>query len=315
VTRVAVWSTFGQMAKELPALFPDEDVIIPADESDLDRVVDVEVVIGTNNGTRARPLLERARRVRWYHSVGAGVEDLVVLPYFRERGITLTNNSGAMDIPIAEHVIAMVLAAAKRLPTYHDQQLRREWKEHRQAELRGATLVVFGLGSIGAETARLGAALGMRVIGVRRSDVPVPGVERIVQPERLADVAAEADYLAVCAPLTSRTFGAVSREVIARMKPSAWLVNIARGAIVDEGALVEALREKRIGGAALDALVTEPLPADSPLWSFENVMITPHSSNSSPNVRPRTLALIRENLRRYKVGEPLLNVVDIEAGY
>jgi phosphoglycerate dehydrogenase-like enzyme len=315
VTRVAVWSTFGQMAKELPALLPDEDVVVPADESELDRVSEVEVVIGTNNGSRARLVLERAARVRWYHSVGAGVENLVVLPHFRERRITLTNNSGAMDIPIAEHVIAMVLAAAKRLYRYRDQQSRGEWKEHRQDEIRGATLVIFGLGSIGAEAARLGAALGMRVIGVRRSDVPVPGVERIVPPERLADVAAEADYLAVCAPLTSRTKGAVSRDVIARMKPSAWLVNIARGAIVDEPALVDALREKRIGGAALDALSTEPLPADSPLWSLENVMITPHSSHSSPNVRPRTVALIRENLRRYKVGEPLLNVVDIEAGY
>jgi phosphoglycerate dehydrogenase-like enzyme len=315
VTRVAVWSTFGQIAKELPSLLPDDEIVVPAGEAELDRVADVEVVIGTNNGTRARPVLERARHVRWYHSVGAGVENLVTLPYFRERRIMLTNNSGAMDIPIAEHVIAMVLAAAKRLYLYRDQQARREWNEHRQDEIRGATLVVFGLGSIGAETARLGAALGMRVIGVRRSSVPVPGVERIVPPEQFADVAREADYIAVCAPLTDRTRGAVSRDVINNMKPTAWLVNIARGQIIDDDALLDALREKRIGGAALDALAPEPLPADSPLWGFENVIVTPHSSNSSPNVRPRTIALIRENLRRYKVGEPLLNVVDIEAGY
>jgi phosphoglycerate dehydrogenase-like enzyme len=155
----------------------------------------------------------------------------------------------------------------------------------------------------------------MRVIGVRRSSVPVPGVERIVPPEQFADVAREADYIAVCAPLTDRTRGAVSRDVIKNMKPTAWLVNIARGQIIDDEALLDALRQKRIGGAALDALAPEPLPADSPLWGFENVIVTPHSSNSSPNVRPRTIALIRENLRRYKVGEPLLNVVDIEAGY
>lgn len=315
MTRVAVWSTFGQVAKELPALFPDDELVVPANESELDRVADVEVVIGTNSGNRARALLDRAQKVRWYHSVGAGVENLVTLPHFRERRIMLTNNSGAMDIPIAEHVLAMVLAAAKRLYLYRDQQRSHVWEEHRQDEIRGATLVVFGLGSIGAETARLGAAMGMRVIGVRRSTAPMPGVERIVPPEQLADVASEADYLAVCAPLTQRTRGAVSREVLARMKPSAWVVNIARGPIIDEAALIDALREKRIGGAALDALATEPLPADSPLWGFGNVMITPHSSNSSPNVRPRTVALIRENLRRYKVGEPLLNVVDIEAGY
>ena len=315
MTRVAIWSAFGQMAKELPSLLPDEDIVVPANESELDRAADVEVVIGTNNGVRAQAMLQRALGVRWYHSLGAGVERLVVLPEFRERQIVLTNNSGAMDIPIAEHVIALILAAAKRLHLYRDQQSRHEWAEHRQEELRGQTLVVFGLGSIGAETARLGAALGLRVIGVRRSSVPVPGVERIVRPEQLAEVAAEADYLAVCAPLTSRTRGAVSREVIARLKPTAWILNIARGPIIDEEALISALREHRIGGAALDALAVEPLPAESPLWAFDNVIITPHSSNSSPNVRPRSLALIRENLRRYKAGETLLNVVDLDAGY
>jgi phosphoglycerate dehydrogenase-like enzyme len=208
-----------------------------------------------------------------------------------------------------------MLAAAKRLYLYRDQQHESEWKEHQHEELRGATLVVFGLGSIGAEAARLAAALGMRVIGVRRSSTPVPGVERIVTPEQLGDAVAEADYLAVCAPLTNATRGAVSREVIARMKPSAWIVNIARGAIVDEAALAEALQAKLIGGAALDALTVEPLPRESPLWSLENVIITPHSSNSSPNVRQRTVALIQENLRRFKTGEPLLNVVNLEAGY
>ncbi len=303
------------MAKELPSLLPDEEVVVPANESELDLAADAEVVIGTNNGARAQILLRRALGVRWYHSIGAGVERLVVLPEFRERKIVLTNNSGAMDIPIAEHVIALILAAAKRLPLYRDQQSRHEWQEHRQDELRGQTLVVFGVGGIGAETARLGAALGLRVIGVRRSSAPVPGVERIVKPEQLSEVVAEADYLAVCAPLTPRTRGAVSREVIARLKPTAWIVNIARGPIIDEEALVGALREHRIGGAALDALAVEPLPAESPLWAFDNVIITPHSSNSSPNVRPRSLALVRENLRRYKAGQPLLNVVDLDAGY
>jgi phosphoglycerate dehydrogenase-like enzyme len=220
-----------------------------------------------------------------------------------------------MDIPIGEHVIAMLLAAAKRLYLYRDQQRASEWKHHEQQELRGATLVVFGLGSIGAEAARLAAALGMKVIGVRRSNTPVPGVERIVPPEQLGDAVAEADYLAVCAPLTPATRGAVSREVIARMKSTAWIVNIARGAIVDEVALAEALQTGLIGGAALDALTVEPLPRESPLWSLENVMITPHSSNSSPNVHERTVALITENVRRYKRGEALLNVVNLEAGY
>jgi phosphoglycerate dehydrogenase-like enzyme len=315
MTRVAVFSGFGSLSTDLPSLLPGEDVTLIKDESELEKAAESDVVLGTNNGTRVAALLRAAPKLRWYHSLGAGVEGLVTLPGFRERNIVLTNNSGAMDIPIAEHVMALVLAAAKRLNLYRDQQARSEWKSHGQQELRGSRLVVYGLGSIGAEAARLGAALGMRVVGVRRSNVPVPGVERIVPPERLAEVAADADYLAVCAPLTSLSRGAVSRAVIDGMKPTAWIINIARGPIVDEEALVDALRSRRIGGAALDALTVEPLPKANPLWSLDNVIITPHSSNSSPNVRTRTLALIQENLRRYKAGETLLNVVDLEAGY
>ncbi len=315
MTKIAVWSAFGGMAAELPKALPDDEVAVPKDESELAEVADAECAIGTNNGARVRKLLDAAPKLRWYHSVGAGVENLVGVTEFRERGITLTNNSGSYDIQIAEHALAFILAGAKRLHLYRDQQARQQWKEHQQDELRGATLVVYGLGSIGAEIGRLGSALGMRVIGVRRRVVLMPGVERIVPPELLKDVAAEADYLAIAAPLTPATKGAVSREVIGRMKKTAWIVNIARGAILDEDALVDALRHGRLGGAGLDAFSTEPLPADHPLWTLENVIISPHSSNSSPHVRERTLALFVENLRRFKAGEPLLNQVDLEAGY
>lgn len=315
MTKIAVWSPLSGMANELPKALADDDVVVPKDESELASAADAEVGIGTNNGARVRKLFAVAPKLRWYHSVGAGVENLVNVPEFRERGIVLTNNSGAYDIQIAEHALAFILAAAKRLHVYRDQQARRNWKEHRQDELRGSTLVVYGLGSIGAEIARLGSGLGMRVIGVRRRVEPVPGVDRIVPPELLDDVAAEADYLAIAAPLTRETRGAISRDVIARMKKTAWIVNIARGAIIDEEALVDALKSGRIGGAGLDTLTVEPLPVDHPLWAFENVMISPHSSNSSPRTRERTVALFVENLRRFKSGEELLNRVDFEAGY
>jgi len=315
MTRAALLSGFGDISKELTTLLAGDDLVVVPQGGDLSQVADVEIAFGTNNGARVRSFLDTAKQVRWYHSLGAGVENLVVLPQFRERGIVLTNNSGAMDIPIAEHVIGMLLAAAKRLYLYRDQQHRSEWKEHQHQELHGSTLVIFGIGSIGAEVARLAAAMGMHVIGVRRSSTPVPGVGRIMAPDQLGDAVAEADYLAVCAPLTHATRGAVSRAVIARMKPTAWIVNIARGAIIDEAALAEALEARLISGAALDALTVEPLPSDSPLWSMENVIMTPHSSNSSPNVRQRTVGLITENLRRYKAGEALLNVVNLEAGY
>jgi phosphoglycerate dehydrogenase-like enzyme len=315
VTKIAVWGSFGGMASDLPKHLTDDDVVVPKDESELAGAADAECAIGTNNGTRVRKLLDAAPKLRWYHSVGAGVEDLVGVRELRDRGIALTNNSGSYDIPIAEHALAFILAGAKGLHVYRDEQSRRSWKEHRQGELRGSTLVVYGIGSIGAEIARLGAALGMRVIGVRRRLEPIAGVERIVPPERLEEVAAEADYLAIAAPLTRATRGAISRDVIARMKETAWIVNIARGAIVDEEALVDALRAGKLGGAGLDVFSTEPLPADHALWTLENVMISPHSSGSSPRVRERTLALFTENLRRFKASEDLLNRVDFEAGY
>jgi len=315
VTEIVVWSGFRGMASELPKLLVEDHVAVPKDESELAAASEAEVAIGTNIGARVRKLLDAAPKLKWYHSVGAGVEDLVGVRELRDRDITLTNNSGSYDIQIAEHALAFILAAAKRLHVYRDQQAHRDWKEHSQAELRDATLVVYGIGSIGAEIARLGSALGMRVIGVRRRVESVPGVERIVPPELLDEVAAEADYLAVAAPLTPETRGAISKDVIGRMKKTAWIVNIARGAIVDESALADAIRAGRLGGAGLDAFTTEPLPADHALWTLENVMISPHSSNSSPKVRERTIALFVENLRRFKSGEELLNRVDFEAGY
>jgi phosphoglycerate dehydrogenase-like enzyme len=236
--------------------------------------------------------------------------------------VLLTNNSGAYDVPIAEQVIAMIFAAAKRLPEHLAAQGRREWqREVPHAEVRDATLVILGLGSIGGELARLAGGVGMRVIGVRRDPTrrnrsrAAPGVDRIVPPDRFVEVAREADYLAVTAALTPQTRGMVSAEVLRALRPTAWVINIARGPIVDEAALAAALQEKRIGGAALDVFETEPLPAASPLWSLENVILTPHVSNSSPMVRERSLALVAENVRRFKAGEPLLNVVDRAVGY
>jgi phosphoglycerate dehydrogenase-like enzyme len=315
VTTIAVWSAFITNARDVAASLPDDHVLVIENESDLSRVGDAEVVLSTGNGERARKLIAATPNLRWYHSVRVGVDDLVGLREFRDRGIVLTNNSGSYDIQIAEHVMAFILGAAKRLHVYRDQQARREWKEHRQQEVRDATVVVFGIGSIGSEVARLASGLGMRVIGIRRNQGAVPGVARIVPPERLADAAAEADYLVVAAPLTAATRGAVSGEVIARMKKTAWIVNIARGPIVDEDALARALAEERIGGAAIDAFSEEPLPAASPLWGLPNAVLTPHTSNSSPQLGARTLALFLENMRRYKAGEPLLNRVDLEAGY
>jgi len=315
VTNIVVWSAFSTSPETVRARFPEDRVVAITDEKELHAAADAEVAFSGNNPRRARQLLDATPKLRWYHTVSAGVDNLP-LPELAQRGIVLTNNSGSYDIQIAEHLLAFVFAASRQLHRYRDNQRAREWKEEQHRELRDATIVVYGMGSIGGEIARLAGAVGMRVIGVRRKAGPSePGVDRVVAADRLAEVVGEADYLAIAAPLTSATRGAISRDVISRMKPTAWIVNIARGAIVDEPAMIEALQANRIGGAALDVFTTEPLPKESPLWALENVMITPHHSGSSPRVGERTLALFAENLRRYKAGEPLINRVDFEVGY
>jgi phosphoglycerate dehydrogenase-like enzyme len=316
VTKIVFWSQWASTpASGVAEALPKDEILKISDENDLSPAADAEIAFCGTTSDRSRRLIVAAKKLRWFHTPSAGVDRFLEIPEFRERNIILTNNSGSYDIQIAEHVLAFIFAAGKQLHLYRDQQNQSVWKDKEQHELRGETVVVFGAGSIGGEVVRLASAVGMRVIAVRRSGGAVPGAARVVGPDALADVAAEADYLVVAAPLTPATRGAVSREVIGAMKSSAWVINIARGPIIDEPALIEALAAGRIGGAALDTFDTEPLPAGSPLWKMPNVIVTPHSSNRSPKIRERTLALFVENVRRYKAGEPLLNQVNFEAGY
>ena len=316
MTKIVFWSTWASTPRSgIADALPGDEIVAIKDENDLSPAADAEIAFCGTSGDRSRKLVVAAKRLRWFHTPSAGVDRFLEIPEFRERKIILTNNSGSYDVQIAEHVMAFVFAAAKRLHLYRDQQHRSAWEDQEHHELRGETVVVFGAGSIGGEVVRLASAVGMRVIAVRRTGGPVTGASRVVTPEMLAAVAGEADYLVIAAPLTPTTRGAVSRDILARMKPSAWVINIARGPIIDEPALIEALAAGKIGGAALDTFVREPLPPDSPLWKMPNVIITPHTSNSSPKVRERTLALFVENVRRYKAGEPLLNEVSFEAGY
>lgn len=310
MTRIALSLGFHSWAHDLPELLsPDEVIVLPAD-GDLDAAADVEVAIGGPNPERFRAILAVAPGLRWFHSLAAGVERMIP-ELGAHPDLVVTNNSGAYDVAIAEHVMATIFAAAKRLPASFAAQGRHTWHEDpKSSDVRGSTLVIVGMGSIGGELAVLARALGMRVIGVRRS-----GADGSVTPDRLAEVAAEADYLAVCAPLTAETRGMVDTGVLTRMKPTAWLINISRGAVVDEAALFAAVSERRIGGAAIDAWWTEPLPKDSEWWDLPNVILTPHTSFSSPSIRDRSIELIRENLRRFTSGEPLLNRVDPRIGY
>ena len=318
MTTIAVLGWFPSMPDDVERALPDDRIVRFGRTGPFDEAKDIEVALGAPGQDLIREFLAHAPRLRWLHTMSAGVDRFLIPEIVGRADFTLTNNSGPYDVPIAEFVLATMLAAAKRLPHYQRAQAAASWdREVRLVELRDATVLILGTGSIGGEVARLTAAFGMRVIGVRRRpDQPKPaGVAVVVTPERLGDVIGEADYVVVATPLTPATTGLVSRDVIARMKPTAWLINIARGAIVDEVALLEALKAKRFGGAALDAWWTEPLLPESEWWSLPNVIATPHVSNSSPKLQQRTLDLFLENLRRWKAREPLVNVVDLKAGY
>jgi len=247
--------------------------------------------------------------LRWIHTYSVGVDHPMYRPIVA-RGITFTNGAGSQSIPIAQHILLMMLHHAKRMRVWEAAQARHEWTHAPSEELTDKTVALFGLGGIGREVARLAQAFRMRVIGLRRRAEPVEHVDELLPPEALDQLCARADFFVICAPLTTATRGAIGAAQIACMQPNTYLINVARGAIVDEPALVAALRDGRIAGAALDVFSVEPLPLDHILWSLPNVVITPHTAPASPLHIERGTHLFLENLRRYLDGAPLLNVVD-----
>jgi phosphoglycerate dehydrogenase-like enzyme len=262
-------------------------------------------------------ILAAAPRLRWMHTPSAGVDGLL-LPRVVDGAIVLTNSAGAHAIPIAEFVLMFMLGHAKQVRELAALRPADAWPRARElhlAELHGKTVLILGLGHIGQAVARHAAAFGMRVFGSRRHPAPLEGVARVVGEQAWRELLPEADYIVIAAPLTDATRGMVDAAAFARMKREAYLINIARGEIVETEALLAALRGGQIAGAGLDALPEEPLPPDHLLWSTPNVWITPHISWSSPHMSERTVEIFLENLRRYQTGQPLINVVDTMVGY
>jgi len=274
----------------------------------------------------------QAPKLKWVQAHFAGVNRWLGHPALA--GVALTTASGVHAVRMGEYATQMMLAFAHQMPRLWRAQAVREWA-HGWAndafrELRGATLAVAGYGSIGREAARQARALGMRVLASKRDPSRtadtgwcVPGTgdpagglpERFYGPDDWRTMLAEADYVLVAAPLTPGTRHLIDRAALRAMRPGAVLINVARGDLVDEPALVEALQSERLGGAALDVFAQEPLPAESPLWNLPNVILTPHIAGLTPLYNERALALFAENLRRYLAGQSLLNVVDQAAGY
>lgn len=263
-------------------------------------------------------LRKSAPRLKWAQSGGAGVERYLT-PDFIASPIVLTNARGTYAIPIADHVMGFVLHFSRRFNLLLRKQTRREWAEWGECEpdeLLGKSLGIVGLGAIGSEVAKRAKAFGMRVIATRgRPELAGEFVDEVRGAEELAWLLEEADYVALCTALTPGTRRLIGAGELRLMKPTACLINIGRGGLVDEEALVAALGAGEIAGAGLDVFEEEPLPADSPLWEMPNVLVTPHNAGSSARSEARLVELFSENLRRYLAGEPLLNVVDKRAGY
>lgn len=265
--------------------------------------------------TVVRDVWEHADSLKWIHVAAAGVDKLL-FPALTDSNVVVTNSRGIFDRPIAEFVLASILAMAKDLPGSLRRQQGAIW-EHRETErIDGSRVLIVGTGSIGRETARLLTAVGMSVSGVGRTARADDADFGIVHAsDQLESVVGEADYVVLIAPLTDSTRGMVDARVLAAMVPSARLINVGRGELVDEAALLKSLQSGGIAGAALDVFSTEPLPADSQLWQLENVLISAHLSGDAVGWLQRLSSLFADNLGRYRSGEPLLNVVDKRLGF
>lgn len=284
---------------------------------------DVEVLLrGPMRTAHFDRLLARCPRLAWVHSATAGVER-VLTPDAAARGLTITNARGVFSEPIAEYTMMMILSVLRRLPELYELQQERTWQPLPAREMRQVTVGVVGLGSIGRNVARLALAFGARVIGTRKEPderrdftEPMPeGMDRIMSHEQLPELLEESDFVVLAVPLTPETDKLMNGPRLGLMKPGSWLINIARGRLVDQRALLRALRNGPMAGAILDTIWEEPLPPSSPLWDAPGLILTPHTSWSSGRVLDRSIELFCENLTRFRDGREMLNLVDPEAGY
>src|SRR5208283_5610440 len=323
---ICVWHPFTEwrpkpgMARAIRTRWPEMLVVHLPDYTQLEEELpDTDIFIGYS----LRPeQLKDAKRLKWIHSTAAGVAQLMY-PELRDSGVVVTNPRGIFAVPMAEHAIGLMLALARNFPDSVRQQDRAQWGQQtlwdlpqHLTELNGQVLLIVGFGSIGKELARRARAFDMRVWGVRRSgkgDSPL--ADRIMPAEELAAALPRADFVVLAAPETPETRHLIGPKEIALMKPGARLINVARGSLLDEAALLRALEEGKLGGAAIDVAASEPLPPESPLWKAPNLLITPHTSGTSDRLWERETSMLMELLERWFDGRELVNRVDFSRGY
>jgi phosphoglycerate dehydrogenase-like enzyme len=310
---------FGSMKDEILAAAPGARLIpVSADGHADEPLDDVEVLLRgwSLGGDPLDRLVGRAPKLRWIHSVSVGVES-VLTPCVLVRGLTVSNGRNVFDKPIAEYVMTMMLSVSRCLPQLLELQRERTWQPLEAQEMSGVTIGLVGLGGIGREVVRLIRPFGSRIVAIRRQTgaEPVEGVEVLGGLEALPKLMGVSDFVVLCLPLTTDTERLINDDTLDAAKPESWIINVARGGLIDEVALLRALRAGVLGGAVLDTFREEPLPETSPFYRLSNCIVTPHTSWSSAAVLHRTFEVFCDNLRRYRAGEPLLHVVDPKQGY
>ncbi|HEY4366567.1 MAG TPA: D-2-hydroxyacid dehydrogenase [Steroidobacteraceae bacterium] len=314
--RILVGGMATQMIPALKASAPDVEFIPVRSAEAVRQAANVDALFGICTPE----IVAAGKSVQWIHMVTAGIEQCLANPELRERKILVTNMQRIGGPVIAEHAIAMMLAFTRGLDIYIPAQAKEEFRRAtppgRMEVVSGKTMLVVGLGGIGTEVAKRASALGMKVVATRNSGRTGPDyVSYVGLPDELPKLAAEADFIVNAAPLTAQTTGMFNAAFFARMKPSAYFINIARGGSVVTDDLVAALKKRRIAGAALDVTEPEPLPPGHPLWQAPNIIITPHVANDSDLGYGAQTEVTKENLRRFSAGEKMLSVVDVGRGY
>ena len=249
--------------------------------------------------------------LKWIHCLSSGTEGVEQDPAVKRPGFILTCSKGIHGVPMANHVMGFILSFLRCFPALAVNQRKHLWQRPMPDEATGKRLCIIGLGNIGKEIAAKAKAFDMHVTGIKRSPGAVENVDEVLPPSELDKVLAQSDFVVMLLPINEANRGFMSKDRFDAMKPGSVFINVGRGQTVDEDALVEALRSGHLGGAALDALAVEPLPADSPLWDMENVIITPHLAADTPKYMDRAFELIAENVKRFEAGQTLRSLVDI----
>lgn len=316
--KILLFNPDPALLRELENVTPLARIVPVNAESVMQEIADADAFIGN-----IRPEHVRAgKKLKWVQVMSAGVEQVLHLSGgtdLRDSDVVLTNNQIVQGPEIADHAMAMLLALARRIPEFVENRRLEVWRTGRPyqgIELNGRSALVVGVGGIGMQIAVRSWAFGMNVVGVDPEDIPyTPFLQRVVKPDQLDEVLPEADVIFVAAPHTPESYKMLGARQFERMKPGAYFIAVSRGALYDVDALVKALDSKRLAGAGVDVTDPEPLPKGHPLWKFDNVIITPHIAGRSDKDRARMVGTVKENIRRFVEGKPLINVVDKRKGY